>query len=124
MNSPEEPSPNSTNGVNEPEFEQELQTTEESLAQIKARYEQVKRDRLRQQELGHRREEIHQQSRQNLLPELKQELKQIKAELEALELNLESNLLNWRSLREPFWQAIRFGGLGIVIGWILKSCTG
>ncbi len=41
-----------------------------SLADVKERYEQVKRDRDRQVELGHRREDIRQQQRRNPLPEL------------------------------------------------------
>jgi hypothetical protein len=55
---------------------------------------------------------------------LQTELKQIKEQLETIELNLESQLFSWGSLKEPFWQAVRFGGLGVVIGWILKSCAG
>ncbi|MCA1993960.1 MAG: DUF2203 domain-containing protein, partial [Coleofasciculus sp. S288] len=55
---------------------------------------------------------------------LQAELKRIKEELETIELNLESRLFSWGSLKEPFWQAVRFGGLGVVIGWILKSCAG
>ncbi|CBN57348.1 MULTISPECIES: hypothetical protein [Kamptonema] len=41
------------------------------LADVKERYEQVKRDRDRQVELGHRREDIRQQQRRNPLPEFK-----------------------------------------------------
>jgi hypothetical protein len=50
-----------------------------------------------------------------------EELQRLQRQQEALELQLESQLLDWGSLREPFWQAVRFGGLGIVIGWILKG---
>lgn len=48
-------------------------------------------------------------------------LKQLKQRLEELELELESALFDWRSLLEPFWQAVRFGGLGILIGWLLRG---
>jgi len=41
-----------------------------------------------------------------------------------LETNLESQLFSWTSLKRPFWQIIRFGGLGVVIGWLLRSCVG
>jgi len=54
---------------------------------------------------------------------LKVELRQIKEQLEAIEINLESQLFSLGSLKEPFWQAVRFGGLGVVVGWILKSCA-
>ncbi|MBD0342554.1 MAG: DUF2203 domain-containing protein, partial [Microcoleus sp. Co-bin12] len=55
---------------------------------------------------------------------LKQELREIEKELETIELNLESRLFSWTSIIGPFWQAVRFGGLGILIGWILKSYAG
>ncbi|GAC1482640.1 MAG: hypothetical protein NVS2B14_21410 [Chamaesiphon sp.] len=50
-------------------------------------------------------------------------MKQIQDQIETLEVNLESQLFSWGSLKEPFWQAVRFGGLGVVVGWILKSCA-
>ena len=113
-----------SSGDSEVELEQALQEVERSLADVKERYEQVKRDRDRQIELGHRREDIRQQQRRNPLPEFKAELRQIQQELETIELNLESSLFSWGSLKEPFWQAVRFGGVGIIIGWMLKSFVG
>jgi chromosome segregation ATPase len=56
--------------------------------------------------------------------ELHRQLQEISDRLEQLEADLESRLLSWSSLREPFWQIVRFGGLGVVIGVILKSCAG
>lgn len=69
--------------------------------------------------------------------ELEQELARIRSELEALSLELESELLTdrqlqkmfWDGLRrglmgDVFWQIIRFGGLGLVLGWALKSWVG
>jgi hypothetical protein len=80
---------------------------------------------LRQAELQHRREQIKKSLRQDSNRQnLKAELKQIQEQLETIELNLESRLFSWGSLKEPFWQAVRFGGLGIIIGWILKSYAG
>jgi seryl-tRNA synthetase len=108
----------------ESEFIQALEAVERSLAAVKERYTQIQVDRQRQAELGHRREEIYQQQRHNRLPELKQELRQIEQELETIELNLESSLFSWGSIKQPFWQAVRFGGLGILLGWILKSYAG
>ena len=125
MKTPQEP-PNEGHeqGDDGVEFGQALQSVERSLLTLKERYEQIQRDRQRLAELGHRREEIRTSVRRNPLPELKQELRQIQQELEAIELNLESSLFTWRSLKEPFWQAVRFGGLGMAIGWMLKSCAG
>ena len=105
------------------EFDQALEKVEQLLTDIKKRYDQIKFDRLRQIELGSRLEDIYQELKENRHRELRQELKEIEKELELIELNLESSLFTLGSLKEPFWQAIRFGGLGIVIGWLLKSCV-
>lgn len=107
------------------EFEQELSEVERSLLALKERYEQVQRDQQRQAQLQHRREQIRRSGRQTRnQPALKAELRQIQEQLETIELNLESQLFSWSAFKEPFWQAVRFGGLGIVIGWLLKSCAG
>jgi hypothetical protein len=71
--------------------------------------------------LENRRDKIERDFRQQKLPQLKAELQQIEQELEAIGHNLESRLFD--SL-ELFWQIVRFLGLGIVIGWFLKSWSG
>ncbi|HEY9637297.1 MAG TPA: DUF2203 domain-containing protein [Coleofasciculaceae cyanobacterium] len=127
---PQEPSQPSSPGSEPPdtgadEFEQALSEVERSLQLLKERYAQVQRDRQRQAELQHRREDVRRELRETSNQQaLQAELKQIKEQLEIVELNLESQLFSWKSLREPFWQAVRFGGLGVVIGCILKSCAG
>jgi chromosome segregation ATPase len=109
------------------EIERQVQETERSLTHLKERIAQVQRDRQRQRELQNRRDDIRREVRQaqtinpSPIPELKQELKQIQATLEAIELNLESELFSFSALREPFWQALRFGGIGIIIGWLLRA---
>jgi vacuolar-type H+-ATPase subunit I/STV1 len=109
------------------EIDRGVQEIEESLHLLKERIIQVKSDRQRQRELQNRRDDIRREVRQakqtnpSLIPELKQELKQIQANLEAIELNLESELFSFSALKEPFWQAIRFGGIGIIIGWLLRA---
>jgi chromosome segregation ATPase len=129
---PEEPLDPSPSGENSnradsivDDFEQALLEVEQNFQSLKERYIQVRRDRQRQAELQHRREQIRNSMRQsNNRQALKTELKQIKEQLETIELNLESQLFSWGSLKEPFWQAVRFGGLGLVLGWLLKSCAG
>ncbi|HBK95865.1 MAG TPA: DUF2203 domain-containing protein [Microcoleaceae bacterium UBA10368] len=108
----------------ESEFVQSLETVERSLVAVKERYTQIQVDRQRQAELGNLREDVRKSVRQNPLPELKKELREIEQELEAIELNLESSLFSWGSIKQPFWQAVRFGGLGILLGWVLKSYAG
>jgi len=108
----------------ESEFVQSLETVERSLVAVKERYTQIQVDRQRQAELGNLREDVRKSVRQNPTAQLKQELRQIEQELEAIELNLESSLFSWGSIKQPFWQAVRFGGLGILLGWVLKSYAG
>ena len=107
------------------EFEQALSDAEGALQTLKERYAQVQRDRASRTELQQRREQVRKELRQTSNRQaLQAELKKIKDQLETIELNLESQLFSWGSLKEPFWQAVRFGGLGIIVGWLLKSCAG
>lgn len=102
------------------EFERMLYDVERSLVDLKERYAQVKLDRQRQAELQQHLKQVKKELNGKRSPRLKAELKQIQEQLEALEVNLESQLFSWKSIKEPFWQAVRFGGLGVIVGWILK----
>ena len=53
-----------------------------------------------------------------------EELAQMQDRIEALKVTLESHLLSWREVQEPFWQIVRFGGLGLVVGWFLRAWIG
>jgi predicted RNase H-like nuclease (RuvC/YqgF family) len=108
--------------ADEPDFEQALQAVEQSLQMLKARYSQVQLDQQQQQNLQQRLSQAERESRRG--PALRRELKQIRQQLDDLELALESRLFSWSGLREVFWQAVRFGGLGVIIGWLLKSLAG
>ncbi|MFW6359862.1 MAG: hypothetical protein ACOC0N_11715 [Chroococcales cyanobacterium] len=111
--------------ADEVELDQALEQVERSLFDLKVRYAQVQRDTERKSELERRQKELQRQPKRiRNLPEIKAELRQIEQQLEHIELNLESRLFSWSGLKDPFWQAVRFGGLGIILGWILKSCAG
>lgn len=124
--------PQSANHKNSPateadfdrEFERGLEEVDRSIATLKERYAQIQRDRQRQIELKHHYEDIRQERRRDRSPELLAELRQIQQQLEILEVNLESSLFSWSSLKEPFWMAVRFSGIGLVVGWLLKSLAG
>lgn len=47
------------------------------------------------------------------------ELSRLQQAVDEFELHLASHLLSWQQLREPFWQSVRYGGLGLVGGWVL-----
>jgi Lon protease-like protein len=122
MKQPQKPSEPPQEDNQELDFEQELLEVERSLVALKERHQQVVRDRRQQKKLQYKLYKLSQD--QKPTPEIEAELRQIQQQLEVLEVCLESQLFSWRGFREPFWQAIRFGGLGVIIGWILKSCAG
>jgi chorismate mutase len=98
------------------EFDREIAELERELAALKHRHLDIQLAEREQVVLQRQRNELKSSGRAH--PEVKQELQQIRSRLEELDLILESKLLN---LWEPFWQAVRFGGLGIVIGWLFCS---
>nr|WP_225938816.1 hypothetical protein [Kovacikia minuta] len=104
-------------------LEQEMEEVERSLHALKERYTQIQRDQQIQGQLQERTAQVKQQLQRSPAPELRTELKALQNRLDELELNLESRLFSWRSLQEPFWQIVRFGGVGIVIGWFLAFAT-
>lgn len=103
------------------DLDQALLELERSLETVQARFLQVKQDRAEQRQLQRQLAETEAAYRQERTPALRSEVKQLKQTLEELEISLESQLLSWSWVREVFWQAVRFGGLGIVIGWLLKT---
>ena len=123
--------------IREIEFEQTLSTIERSLLALKERYGVVQTAEIEQENLTKHRQEIEAQWQENQLPELEQELQQIDERLQELSVTLESHLLSepalqdlfWKGLHqgilgEAFWQIVRFGGVGLVLGWLLKSWAG
>jgi hypothetical protein len=49
------------------------------------------------------------------------ELTALEKAVEDFELELASRVLTWQHLQEPFWQALRYGGLGLLGGWLLHG---
>ncbi|MGV0026817.1 hypothetical protein [Phormidesmis priestleyi] len=109
------------------EFEQSLQEVERSLQALKDRHLQIQRDQTLQAELHAQRPLVGDSKRSHLdqgkSPELQVELRKIEQQLEELEVSLESRLFSWAGFKEVFWQAVRFGGLGVVVGWSLAFYT-
>jgi len=94
------------------EFETSLAQLDESLQSLKDRYRQVQTDRAAQATLRQR------------LAILQDEITAVQEQLTELETRLESRLFNWKSQQDFFWQVIRFVGLGLVLGYFLRACTG
>jgi exonuclease VII small subunit len=105
------------NPVNETmDFDLEIAELETAISTLKHRQADVELALRERVVLERQRNEL--KSRGVKYPEAKQELQMIRSRLEELDLILESRLLN---MWEPFWQAVRFGGLGIAIGWFIST---
>jgi DNA repair exonuclease SbcCD ATPase subunit len=98
------------------DFDREIAELEQAIATLKQRQAEIELAEREQVVLERQRNELKHKGSKH--PEAKQELAQIRSRLEQLDLILESRLLN---LWEPFWQAVRFGGLGIAIGWFIST---
>ncbi|AIE75316.1 hypothetical protein D082_27880 [Synechocystis sp. PCC 6714] len=109
----------------------------QSLQKLQTRYDEVQSQRAKQQQIQEYRADVETKLQESPQVELEEELARIQSELEALSLELESELLTdrqlqkmfWDGLRrglmgDVFWQIIRFGGLGLILGWGLKSWLG
>ncbi|HIK43568.1 MAG TPA: hypothetical protein IGR64_01645 [Leptolyngbyaceae cyanobacterium M65_K2018_010] len=67
--------------------------------------------------------QLHQLQGSSVSPQdqhrIQAELNQLETWVEDFETELASRLFSWQHLQEPFWQAVRYGGLGLVGGWFL-----
>lgn len=117
--SPEPDSLPSHPDFRDPAFEEALLAVERSLQELKERYTQVEQDHQIQASLAAQAKSLQTQLSQSNSPDLQVELRKIEQHLEELEVRLESRLVSWTGFQEVFWQVVRFGGLGIVIGWSL-----
>ncbi|MBE9139353.1 DUF2203 domain-containing protein [Nodosilinea sp. LEGE 07088] len=48
-----------------------------------------------------------------------QEVLRLQEAADSFELELAQRVVSWEHLQETFWQAVRFGGLGLLVGWFL-----
>lgn len=119
------------------EFVEAIREVETDLDRLKERYRQITDARRQKTELE---EELDRQEREygdNPLPALETELTAIKQRIQEIAVILESDLLDNEESRrlyaeilrrnllgEVFWQIVRFGGIGVLFGWVLKSCAG
>ncbi len=84
-------------------LEQRLQEIEEQIQEVKLGIS-----------LGYRRDRLEQGQLQ---------LEQSSKQLEEIYTEIASYLFNWSSLKVPFWQIVRFTGLGFLLGVALRSCA-
>jgi predicted transcriptional regulator len=102
------------------EFDREIAELEAAISTLKHRQAEIELAEHERVVLERQRNELNQTVRNR--NGVKAELETIRSRLEQLDLTVESRLLNeWKLMWEPFWQAVRFGGLGIVIGWFIST---
>ncbi len=105
----------------EQRFEPTLAIVTEALQRLHDRYDRLKADQRHHDTLQQQIQTIQANHATPGLPELHTELAQLQAQLAELEVTLESQLFSWDGFQDVFWMAIRFGGLGILIGWFLRG---
>ncbi len=105
----------------EDDFATALDDVQSSLDQLKQRYTQVIAAQEQRSELRAQYNRTQSELRRHRTQQLKDELKGLKKKLDELDVVLESQLFSWSSVKEPFWMAVRFGGLGVLIGWGVRA---
>lgn len=103
------------------EFEVSLAQLEQELNNLKLIYYQLKQTGQLWNEPD---QNVQNVEKQFFTPELVAQLEISKQKLWELAIDLTSRLSPYDGFGDIFWQTIRLTGLGIVIGWCLKSCTG
>lgn len=102
-------------------LETALDDAQSSLDKLKQRYAQINTAQEKRSELRVQYNRTQSELSRHRTKQLQEELKSIQQKLDEVEIVLESQLFNWSSLKEPFWMAVRFGGIGILIGWTLRA---
>ncbi|AFY38815.1 hypothetical protein Lepto7376_2541 [[Leptolyngbya] sp. PCC 7376] len=101
------------------ELEMAIADAEQELESLKLRYKEVCDATAEIAELRQSQLDMMDQPELVIKQEsIKTELSLTISRIQDLELKLESKLLKWQ---EPFWQIVRFTGIGILIGWILRT---
>jgi uncharacterized phage infection (PIP) family protein YhgE len=105
-----------------------IQELDRLLTELRDRYQQIQADEpLRaqlQSQISTQQQTITAQTikaKADQKANLKAELAKLSDQLDDVEMRLESRLVSWLGLREYFWQIVRFGGFGILLGWGLTT---
>jgi chromosome segregation ATPase len=98
------------------DFDREIAELEQAISTLKLRQADIELAERERVVLERQRNELQHKGSKH--PDVQQELGTIRSRLAELNFILESRLVN---LWEPFWQAVRFGGLGIAIGWFIST---
>jgi chromosome segregation ATPase len=133
MESPKQPSLEAASANNPSDFDTEftaaLEDVDTTLEQIRARYQEIKIAQAEKATLEKTLAELQtdlaqKEQLEQAVAELQTELEQVQEQIHTLAITLESQLWKWQDLKEPFWQFIRYFGLGFAAATLLHKLTG
>ncbi|KAI9134597.1 hypothetical protein [Acaryochloris sp. CCMEE 5410] len=111
------------------EFPAALTEAENTLQQIRDRYLEITTAQAEKAQLEKKLAAVQTdrsakaQTEQDLAA-LQTELEQIQDQIQTLGMTLESQLWKWHDLKEPFWQFIRYFGLGFAAAVVIHKFAG
>lgn len=111
------------------DFPAALTEAENTLQQIRDRYLEIKTAQAEKAQLEKKLAAVQTdrstkaQTEQDLAV-LQTELEQIQEQIHTLGMTLESQLWKWHDLKEPFWQFIRYFGLGFAAAVVIHKFAG
>jgi len=110
------------------EIELQIQETSELLRSVNQKFDEAKATDEDRQNLNLQKQELELKLKTKLnlrqRQELKSQLQTIQTRLEEIDLAIAAQLVTWSSFKEPFWQIVRFSGLGFLLGIFVKGCVG
>jgi len=123
----EQPSLEQSTITQAPEFDVEfsaaLSEAEVTLNQLRTRYQEVKTAQVEKAQLEEKLSELQtgiaqKRELEQSIAELETEVTQVQEQIHNLSITLESQLWKWQ---EPFWQFVRYFGLGFAAAFVLHK---
>lgn len=110
------------------EFPAALTEADNTLQQLRERYLEIKTAQAEKAQLEKQLENVQtslaeKAQAEQAMAALQSELEQVQGQIQTLGMTLESQLWKWHDLKEPFWQFIRYFGLGFATAVILHRLT-
>lgn len=99
----------------------DVATMSQQLAQLDERLQRLRRAVANLDQLAALEAEATEANQNRDRPEAAEAVQKIQQELDAYEQQLAAQLFSWEQVKEPFWQAVRFGGAGVLLGWLLAQ---
>ncbi len=113
-------------------FWSDVAALETKIADLKQHYQQVQADDAAWTELQARQQVVQSRGQSMAVQQELQEIADLEQVLEGQLLNILEQVLeghqlstSWHNLfQDVFWNVVRFGGVGLLMGWSLKTWLG